>query len=100
MYTVYSCHNRYNISAHPADFSTDSSLTTSWQSATDITNPSSVSLVVGLAPPVSLSKIFVTFNSSLPAATTLEYYSVQDSTWRHLQYFARDCSTAFSINDE
>ena len=89
---------RYDMNARTAEFSADTSATTMWQSND---NDSPVSLVVGLSPAVSLSKIFVTFSSSLPAKITLQYYSEQVSDWRDLQHFAENCEQSFQMgNDE
>ena len=86
------------MNARTAEFSADTSTATTWQSND---NDSPVSLVVGLSPAVSLSKIFITFSSSLPAKTTLQYYSEQASQWRDLQYFAENCEQSFQMgNDE
>lgn len=86
------------MNARTAEFSTDTSTTTMWQSND---NDSPVSLVVGLSPAISLSKIFITFSSSLPAKTTLQYYSEQVSDWRDLQHFAENCEQSFQVgNDE
>ena len=79
---------RYNTNAHPAEFSADSSTTTSWQSEDGI---SLATLVVGLEPSISLSKMFVRFSSALPSSVRLQYYSEMDSVWRDLQSFSEDC---------
>ena len=85
------------MNAHVAEFSTDTSTTTMWQSD-DSDSP--VSLVVGLSPAVSLSKIFIRFSSNFPAKATLQYYSEQASDWRDLQYFAQDCMQSFQMGND
>ena len=92
-------HNRYDTTARTAEFSADTSITTMWQSNDNESSP--VSLVIGLRPSISLSKIFITFSSSLPEKTTLQYFSEQASDWRDLQYYAEDCTQSFEMgNDE
>ena len=84
------------MNARSAEFSTDTSTTTMWQSNN---NDSPVSLVIGLSPSISLSKIFITFSSSLPVKTTLQYYSEHTSAWMDLQYFAENCMLSFYIGN-
>lgn len=88
---------RYDMNARTAEFSTDTSTTTMWQSDD---NETPVSLVVGLSPAISLSKIFIRFSSNLPVKTTLQYYSEQVSDWRDLQYFAQDCTQSFDMGND
>ena len=94
---IYNNLCRYNRNAPIPEFSTDISTSTMWQSNS---NDSPVSLVVGLRPAVSLSKIFITFSSNFPAKATLQYYSEQASDWRDLQYFAQDCIQSFQMRND
>ena len=73
----------------------DGDLNTFWRSKDEET---SVNVTVGLMAPLSISKVFIRFQSPLPQAATLRYLPNGSTEWRDLQYFADDCSTRFSLS--
>ena len=88
---------RYNSSAHVVDFLADNSLETTWQSES---GESSVSVTLGLNTSISLSKIFIHFESPLPLAVELQYYHSTNATWQTLQYYADDCVARFNMPND
>ena len=85
---------RYNSDAHVVDFLADDSLETTWQSAS---GEMWVVLTLGLNSTISLSKVFIRFQSPLPLGAQLQYYPNASTSWQDLQYFADDCITRFDM---
>ena len=87
---------RYNLAAHTSEFLADGSQASYWQSESgDMT----VTVALGFSSSVSLSKIFIHFETPLPAAAILQFLPEGTSTWEDLQYFADNCTKRFNMED-
>lgn len=81
---------------HVVDLLFDESSDTYWQSEV---NTSLVNIQLHLSSVTNLSKIFITFESPLPPSVQLDYLD-PDSIWVPLQYWADDCMTRFSMEND
>ena len=81
---------RYNTSEHAVEFIGDDSFSTYWESET---NETVAAITVEFEDPISISKIFIHFQSSLPQSLELQYFT-KDS-WSVLQYYSTDCFVDF-----
>ena len=85
---------RYNTSSCDVDFLGDGDLNTLWQAEDGMDR---AVVTVGLSAPLSISKVFVQFESMLPLAALLQFLPEESTEWRDLQYFADNCSTRFDM---
>ena len=77
----------------PTEFAVDNSNLTVWRSAG---GDSPVTFIVGLNTSITLSKVFVTFQSPSPyRKAVLQFLSTTSSEWMDLQYYAENCSSSF-----
>ena len=80
----------------PTNFAVDEFSNTAWTSGTGDTP---VSFVIGLVSSITLSKVLVEFQSSLPYQNaTLQLFNANLSQWMDVQYFAVNCSNSFGMN--
>lgn len=87
---------RYNSGAHTSDFAADGSNSTYWESDS---GQESATISLGFNSTVSLSKVFVHFQSPLPSKATLQFLRDGETSWEDLQFFADDCSTQFGMEN-
>ena len=77
---------RYNTSDNAVEFINDNDLNTFWES---IEGGKRSEITIELESVVSISKILMYFQSSLPDSLELEYFS--NDSWNTLQYYSIDC---------
>lgn len=77
----------------PTTFAIDDSSSTFWSSRA---SDSPVLFIVGFDDSITLSKVFVTFQTSLPyQRATLQLYNGIE--WVDVQYYATNCTESFGM---